>query len=121
MALPPLELFSLKKRPPCCRAAFSCLRTEFGYAAWLILHRTQGQEFERFELARSPSQSRLHFFIARLNMRMRYADRAKVGLLAGGPAWRQSAMHDFLMGVIFVAMVMSPCVMALTVKLDQHK
>jgi len=30
-------------------------------------------------------------------------------------------MHDFLMGVIFVAMVMSPCVMALTVKLDQHK
>ena len=25
MALPPLELFSLKKKPPCCRVAFSCL------------------------------------------------------------------------------------------------
>ena len=24
MALPPLELFSLKKKPPCCRVAFSC-------------------------------------------------------------------------------------------------
>jgi hypothetical protein len=23
MALPPLELFSLKKKPPCCRVAFS--------------------------------------------------------------------------------------------------
>src|ERR1700722_13976080 len=26
MALPPLELFSLKKRPPCCRVASSCFR-----------------------------------------------------------------------------------------------
>ena len=30
-------------------------------------------------------------------------------------------MHDFLMGVFFVAIVMSPCVMALMVKLDRHK
>jgi hypothetical protein len=29
MALPPLELFSLKKRPPCCRAAFSRSDTVF--------------------------------------------------------------------------------------------
>jgi hypothetical protein len=27
--LPPLELFSLKKRPPCCRAAFSRLSGVF--------------------------------------------------------------------------------------------
>src|ERR1700704_5638794 len=29
MALPPLELFSLKKRPPCCRVAFSLFRYNF--------------------------------------------------------------------------------------------
>ncbi len=28
MALPPLELFSLMKRSPCCRAASSCLRRD---------------------------------------------------------------------------------------------
>src|SRR5258708_26021493 len=28
MALPPLELFSLKKRPPCCRAASSLFRVQ---------------------------------------------------------------------------------------------
>jgi hypothetical protein len=27
-------------------------------------------------------------------------------------------MHDFLMGFAFVALVMAPCVVALTVKLD---
>lgn len=27
-------------------------------------------------------------------------------------------MRDFLMGLVFVAMVMAPCVVALTVKLD---
>ncbi len=27
MALPPLELFSLKRKPPCCRAAFSSLES----------------------------------------------------------------------------------------------
>jgi hypothetical protein len=27
-------------------------------------------------------------------------------------------MHDFLAGLLFVAMVMTPCVLALTVKLD---
>jgi hypothetical protein len=29
MALPPLELFSLKKRPPCCRVASSLFRYNF--------------------------------------------------------------------------------------------
>jgi hypothetical protein len=32
MALPPLELFSLKKRPPCCRVAFSFLPGALLYA-----------------------------------------------------------------------------------------
>ena len=32
MALPPLELFSLKKRPPCCRVASSLS----GYNFWVI-------------------------------------------------------------------------------------
>jgi hypothetical protein len=30
-------------------------------------------------------------------------------------------MHDFLMGLVFVALVMTPCVVALTVKLDDAK
>jgi hypothetical protein len=29
----------------------------------------------------------------------------------------EAAMHDFLAGLVFVAMVMAPCVLALTVKL----
>ena len=30
-------------------------------------------------------------------------------------------MHDFLMGLVVVALVMTPCVVALTVKLDDAK
>lgn len=30
-------------------------------------------------------------------------------------------MRDFLMGLLFVAVVMAPCVVALTVKLDDAK
>jgi hypothetical protein len=29
-------------------------------------------------------------------------------------------MHDFLVGVLFIAMVMAPCVVALTVRLDDR-
>jgi hypothetical protein len=30
---------------------------------------------------------------------------------------KEPGMHDFVMGVLFMAVVMSPCVVALTVKL----
>jgi hypothetical protein len=30
-------------------------------------------------------------------------------------------MHDFLAGLLFVAIVMTPCVLALTVKLDARE
>jgi hypothetical protein len=33
---------------------------------------------------------------------------------------RRPPMHDFLAGLVFVAIVMTPCVLALTVKLDDR-
>ena len=41
MALPPLELFSLKRRPPCCRAVFSRFGVDFGAGTLLWIHMMQ--------------------------------------------------------------------------------
>lgn len=30
-------------------------------------------------------------------------------------------MHDFLVGILFIAMVITPCVLALTVRLDDRE
>jgi hypothetical protein len=50
------------------------------------------------------------------------ADSENVGLVRLGSAEsvdsREVAMHDFLVGLVFVAMVMTPCVVALMTRLD---
>ena len=43
MALPPLELFSLKEKPPCCRAAFPRLMVDFD-DCWIASDRVMNDE-----------------------------------------------------------------------------
>ena len=35
-------------------------------------------------------------------------------------ALKETPMHDFLVGVVFMAIVIGPCAVALTVRLDDH-
>lgn len=45
MALPPLELFSLKEKPPCCRAAFPRLMVDFD-EHWITSDRVTNDEID---------------------------------------------------------------------------
>jgi hypothetical protein len=51
MALPPLELFSLKEKPPCCRVAFSCL-PRFANGAFSTCARSRARRLQ--PLSRPP-------------------------------------------------------------------
>jgi len=84
MALPPLELFSLKKRPPCCRAAFSRVLAFVRARFW------NGKLMDGCDLVDS-----------RDVVEFRRGDRS---------------MHDFFVALIFVALIMAPCLVAFKTK-----
>jgi hypothetical protein len=92
------------KRPSRCRAAFSRLNPFFLCAEVPAMAARGGYGF-------SDDTS---FYVMRpgsLPIARRVDQRITLVTFEG------SGMHDFLAGVVFIAIVMAPCVVALTVKL----
>ena len=103
MALPPLELFSLKKRPPCCRVASSS-----------FVRKTEGRRYQSGRVV-AKNARKICVDEARASIE-RVSEGPKRLFLQGG-----HSMIAVLMVVLYLVLILMPCLIAASIDLEAEE